>query len=182
MPCGAPQKPARQIAAADIDQELAMPRRSSWQIASALRRRERLRRRRAAWRSVHRLGELDVEPGDAAGVMGRQHHLHRLVDVAPFRVMVALFGDQRGAGHEAEGLVEILEGEGALDRLAARRLRPARKFRQCRFPCLRRQPFRHDRLHVSRQLYPNTDGGACDPCQNRPSCRRLTMKATPARQ
>src|SRR5262245_37785684 len=93
--------------------------------------------------AVHRFRKLDVEAGDAAGVVRRQHHLHGLVDIAPFRVMVVLLGDQRGAGHEAKGLVEILEGEGALDRLAAGRLFPARQLRQRRLPRLRRQPLRH---------------------------------------
>src|SRR4051812_11901927 len=58
---------------------------------------------------VHGLGELDIQLGDAAGVVGRQHHLYRLVNVLPFRVVVVLLGDQGCAGHEPEGLVEILE-------------------------------------------------------------------------
>src|SRR6202043_1660442 len=69
---------------------------------------------------VHRLCKLDIEGGDAAGVMGCQNHFHRLVNVAPFRVMIALFGHQRCAGHEPERFVEILEGEGSRNRLAAR--------------------------------------------------------------
>src|SRR5215470_16130759 len=96
--------------------------------------------------AVHGLGKLYVEPGNPAGVVRSQHHLHGLVDIAPFRVMVVLLGDQRGAGHEAKGLIEILEGEGALDRLAAGGLLPASQLRQCRLPRLRRQPLHHTRL------------------------------------
>src|SRR5262249_29370283 len=55
--------------------------------------------------AVHRFRQLDVEAGEAAGVVGCQHHLDGLVDVAPFRVMVLLLGDQRDARHEAEGFV-----------------------------------------------------------------------------
>src|SRR5438552_2436566 len=61
--------------------------------------------------AVHGLGQLDIEPGDAAGIMGGQHHLHGLVDIAPFRVMVVFLGDKCCPRHEAERLVEILEGE-----------------------------------------------------------------------
>ncbi len=77
------------------------------------------------------VGKLDVERGDAAGVMGGQHHFHRLVDVAPFGVVVVLFRHQRRAGHEPEGFVEILEDKGAANRLAARasRVHPGKPFR-----------------------------------------------------
>src|SRR5271166_4446399 len=87
---------------------------------------------------VHGLGECYVALGDAAGVMGGQDHFHGLVDVAPFRVMVVLFGHQRRAGHEAEGLVEILEHEGPRDRLPASQLGPAGQPLERRFTCLRR--------------------------------------------
>ena len=40
---------------------------------------------------IHRFGELDVQSGHAAGVVGRQRHLDRLVDVEPFRMVVHLF-------------------------------------------------------------------------------------------
>jgi len=43
------------------------------------------------------VAQLDIERGDAAGVVGRQHHFHRLVNIAPFRVMIALFSHQRGS-------------------------------------------------------------------------------------
>ena len=49
---------------------------------------------------IHRLGQIDVEPGDAAGVVRGQHHLHGLVDIAPFRVVIALFSHQRDAALE----------------------------------------------------------------------------------
>src|SRR5882757_9162286 len=106
---------------------------------------------------VHDLCQLDIEGGDAAGVMGRQNHLHRLVNVAPFRVMIVLFSHQRRPGHEPERLVEILEGKGPRNRLAARYVRPPRQPRQGRFSRLRRQPLRHDRLlfHTNLTLTPN---------------------------
>src|ERR1700704_1331036 len=98
--------------------------------------------------------KLDVERGDAAGVMGCQNHFHRLVNVAPFRVMIALFSHQRGAGHEPERFVEILEHKGSRNRLAARRVGPPRQPLEGRFARLRRQPFRHDRLPFHIALTP----------------------------
>ena len=52
------------------------------------------------------------------GIVGRKRHNDRLVDVAPIGMMVALFGNQRGAGHEAERGIEIGEHEFARDRFA----------------------------------------------------------------
>ena len=56
-------------------------------------------------------GELDVEPGDAARVVGDELDPHLVVDVGPFRVVVGAFGEQRRRGHEAEGLCEAVEDE-----------------------------------------------------------------------
>src|SRR5438067_905913 len=44
---------------------------------------------------IHRGCKLDVAHRDPAGVVGRQHDFYRLVNIAPFRVMIALFSDQR---------------------------------------------------------------------------------------
>src|SRR4051812_47926314 len=75
--------------------------------------------------SIHLAGELDVELGDAAGVVGGQGHLDVLVDVEPLGVVIHLFGDQSGSGHEPEGLVEILEYELPGDGVPPRYLTPA---------------------------------------------------------
>src|ERR1700761_6350155 len=75
--------------------------------------------------------------------MGRQHHFHGLVDVAPFRVMVALLCDQRDPGHEAERLVKILESKGFADRLPALDLAPAREGLQSGLPGFRCQTLHH---------------------------------------
>ena len=80
--------------------------------------------------------------------MGGENHLDRLVDVAPLRVMVALFGDQSRTAHEAEGLVEILEHKGPLDRLAAGDLVPARQALEGRFPRFCRQSLHHDGISL----------------------------------
>src|SRR6185312_12540432 len=89
--------------------------------------------------------------------MGGEHHLDCPVDIAPFGMMVAFLSHQCRAGHESEGLVEILEGKGPRDRFAARRLRPAWKPLQGRFSRFCRQPLRHARLPVQTRPYPNTD-------------------------
>src|SRR5581483_4127853 len=108
---------------------------------------------------VHRFRKLDILGGDAASVVGREHDLHRLVNIAPFRVMVVLFRDQGGARHEAEGLVEILENEGLRDGLPPARLRPAGQTGKGRFPGFRRQPLHHQDLLNSAGLYPDTPLG-----------------------
>src|SRR5580698_1487191 len=80
---------------------------------------------------VHGLGELDVELGEAAGVMGRQRHFDIFVDVEPLGVMVELFRHQRGAGHEAEGLIEIGKDEFLGDGVATADLDPAFEPGEC---------------------------------------------------
>src|ERR1700756_2193483 len=87
----------------------------------------RRRQRSPAGETVHRLGELDVALGHAAGIMGRQRHLDVLVDVEPFGVMVELLGDERDPCHEAERGVEIGKHELLADGIAAFRLAPAGK-------------------------------------------------------
>ena len=74
---------------------------------------------------VHGFGELDVELGQAAGIVGRKRHLYIFVDVEPFGMMIELFRHQRGAGHEAEGLIEIGKDELFGDGVAAVDLGPA---------------------------------------------------------
>ena len=76
---------------------------------------------------IHGLGKLHVEVGQAAGIVGGECHVHRLVDIEPLRMVVHFFRDQRRARHEAEGLVEVLEHEFLRDGVAAARLRPAVK-------------------------------------------------------
>ena len=150
LPAVPSDAPARPIAAADH-----RPRVGDWRTRRTARRQIRPTPSAAGDR-VHRLGEFDIPGGDAAGVMGRQHHLHGLVDVAPFRMMIVLFRHQRHAGHEAEGLVEIPENEGLGDRVAPATSAHPGKPCQGRFPCLRRQSLRHVDLRSSAELYPDT--------------------------
>src|ERR1700674_529906 len=75
--------------------------------------------------AVHRLRELDVELGHAAGIVSRERHLDGLVDVEPFGMVVELLGHQGGAGHEAERRVEVREHEFPGDGVAPARLAPA---------------------------------------------------------
>src|ERR1700733_12950134 len=85
----------------------------------------RTRRRHASARElVHSLGQLDIEIGQATRIVGRKRDLYVLVDVEPFRMMVEVFRDQRGARHEAEGLVEIGKDEFLADRVAVLDLAP----------------------------------------------------------
>src|SRR5262245_43526233 len=79
---------------------------------------------------VHGFGEGDVTLGDAAGIMGRERHLDLIVDVEPFRVMIELFREEPGAGHEAARRRDILDGESPADRVATLHLAPACKPRE----------------------------------------------------
>src|SRR5690606_38555225 len=74
---------------------------------------------------AHPPRKIEIERGQAASIMGAQAHLHGLVDIRPFGMMVELFRRERGARHEAEGLAEIAEGESARDRALTRLQRPA---------------------------------------------------------
>ena len=81
--------------------------------------------RRLARNLIHRLGELDVALGQAAGVVGRQGDVNGLIDVEPFGMVIEFFRNQRRTGHEAEGLVEIGKNEFPGDGVAPRSLAPA---------------------------------------------------------
>src|SRR3954463_14432013 len=81
--------------------------------------------RSACRQLVHRGGELDVELGHTAGVVGRQRDLDVFVDIKPLRVVIHFFGDQSRPGHETEGLVKIREYELPGDGVPARNLTPA---------------------------------------------------------
>src|SRR5207302_3948125 len=74
---------------------------------------------------VHLGGELDVELGHAAGIVGGQRHFDVLVDIEPLGMVIHLFSNQGRPRHEAEGLVEILENELPCDGVPARNLAPA---------------------------------------------------------
>src|SRR5712692_1692608 len=83
--------------------------------------------------AVHLLRELDVALGHPTGIMRRKSDLHLVVDIEPFRMVVELFGDERRACHEAEGLVEILEREFSADGVATIDLDPALELGEGRF-------------------------------------------------
>src|SRR5260221_10438714 len=100
---GMPRRPRRLVS-----HELVIPG-SSRKAASA--------RSQRTGNGVHRLRKLDVLRRDATGIVGCEHDLYCLVNVAPFGVMVVLFSHQSDAGHEAEGFVEILENIGSAGRL-----------------------------------------------------------------
>ena len=93
---------------------------------------------------IHGLGELHIQFGQAPGIVGGKRHFNGLVDVEPFRMMIHFFRDQRRAGHEAEGLVEVLENEFFRDGVPAGHLRPAVEPRQRGFSGFTGQFLRHD--------------------------------------
>src|ERR1700676_4876892 len=65
--------------------------------------------------AVHLLRELKVALGHPAGIVGRKSDFDPVVDIEPFRMVVELFGDEGRTRHEAEGLVEVREGEISAD-------------------------------------------------------------------
>src|SRR5580698_4363992 len=104
------------------------PRPIKWRRKAAIaRRRTRLSPGlpASAGKLIHGLRELDVELGEADGIMGRERHFDIFVDVEPFGMVVELFRHQRGAGHEAEGFIEIGKDELLGDGVAPVDLGPA---------------------------------------------------------
>jgi predicted permease len=73
---------------------------------------------------VHEQRQRDIALGNAFRIVGGQRHIDAIVDIAPVGVMVQLFSLHRHTGHEAEGLVEILENEGLVNRVAPFDCRP----------------------------------------------------------
>jgi hypothetical protein len=61
------------------------------------------------------LGQSQIEVGEAAAVVGGEVDHHPVPDVAPFGVVVQLFGGQGHLGHEPEGLGEIGEAQFAVE-------------------------------------------------------------------
>ena len=75
--------------------------------------------RTLAQKLTENLGQPVVALGDAAGIVAGQPEIDAVPDAGEFRVMIDLLGMQRDAGQEGERLAEILELDGADERLAA---------------------------------------------------------------
>ena len=58
---------------------------------------------------VHLLGQFEVKLANTARLVRGQIDGHAAVNIAPFRVVVHLLGQDSRLGHEAQGLHEILE-------------------------------------------------------------------------
>ena len=67
---------------------------------------------------VHELRHAHVQFRDATRVMRSQGHIHPVVDVGPFRVVIQFLRKHGHAGHEPERSVEIREAKPLLDRVA----------------------------------------------------------------
>src|SRR5437868_646068 len=77
---------------------------------------------------LHRGRHCDILFRDATGVMRGQRHIHLVVDVRPFGMVIHLFGQKRHARHEGESFVKICEGESPLNSVSPRNVMPLRKF------------------------------------------------------
>lgn len=51
--------------------------------------------------------QLDIETGDATGIMGGQVYGDSIVDICPIRMMIHLFRDGRYGGHKGEGAGKV---------------------------------------------------------------------------
>src|SRR5690242_11843317 len=130
------------------------PQRDSWRLCTVTPPRSRappegsrpnavrlqeLARRRAmsstAREAVDRLSEPQITVGHSAGIVAGQAEVDLVPDAGELRVMVLFLGVQRDAGEEAERLAEILELEGAGERLAAVLERPTLGCVHVRFSC-----------------------------------------------
>jgi len=75
--------------------------------------------------------QLDVVHAQSLTVVRGERHFDPVVHVEPLRMVVHLVGFDRHPRHEAEGLVEVLKGEGLLDGVpAAVKHLPAASFQQ----------------------------------------------------
>src|SRR6185436_6402287 len=82
---------------------------------------------------VYLLRQRHVALTEAVAVVRGQQDVDAVIDVEPFRMVVGLLRHQCDAVHEAPGLVESLELEGALDGVASFHRLPARQLLQrCR--------------------------------------------------
>jgi len=135
-------KPARQITAADGLKSWG------WR-ASAARLRGRLGSGHAELPCdrVHRLCKLDIERGDAAGIMGRQNHFHRFVrHLRHSGLVIVLFSHQRDADMNPNASVEILENKGFAQSPRGRACRSSQAMPSGRSSRFRRQPSADERL------------------------------------
>ena len=73
---------------------------------------------------VHELGQPHIALRDTAAVMGGQGHVDAVVNIAPFRMVIHLFGHEGHPAHKPEGRVEIGEFKAAPDGVAAWHLFP----------------------------------------------------------
>ncbi len=67
---------------------------------------------------IHEFSELEVPRGQAATVVRAQKHVHLVVDIEPFRMMVHLLRNKSNSAHKSPGLVEVLEEKLLLDGIA----------------------------------------------------------------
>ena len=81
-------------------------------------------------------GKSDVFPGESAGAVGGEQDVDPVPDIAPFRVVIGLFGKRRDAGHEGEGFAEVAKPEASGNAAAAFVPAPARQFRKSGFAVL----------------------------------------------
>ncbi len=58
---------------------------------------------------INRIGHLDIQPRNAANIMGSERHAHFVVDIGPLRMVIHFFRQERDFGHERKGLPKILE-------------------------------------------------------------------------
>ncbi len=75
--------------------------------------------------TVHLAGQLGIQRAQPVHIMGRQHDIHRLVNIVPFRMVIPFFRPQCRPCHPSEGLDKILEHKCFADRIAARHHCPA---------------------------------------------------------
>src|SRR4051794_2578016 len=128
--------------------------------------------------AVHGGREFHIAFGKASRIMARKRHLDLVVDIEPFRMIVEFFGNKRDARHEAEGFVEILEGEFLLDRLAACKPAPPLKLAQGILPPAARQFSPHAATPL--KPFPARPRRQIEPCEVWPSnTKRSARRAAP---
>ena len=76
-------------------------------------------RRHRSGNTIHGAGQINIERGHAASIMGGEDDFDGFIDIAPVRMVIEPFGGQRDPRHKSERFAEITESERFADRFSA---------------------------------------------------------------
>lgn len=68
---------------------------------------------------IHALGQLNIEGAQTGFVVSSEHNVNSVPKIVPIRMMLIALCQLRSLRHEVEGLLKVLEHEGASQRVAS---------------------------------------------------------------